>query len=308
MTTSNSYDYNNTAIQIIHRGLRICGVLGSGETPSADDYDVAKIALNQMIKNWQVKNVGLWLEKQVYVFLADDQQSYLIGPTGDHATTAKVSTTLAADAAAGAGTITVTSDDGISNADYIGVELDDGTMQWTTVNGAPAADVITLTAVLTGAAASGNAVHTYTTKTRRPLNIKNARIYVGGDEFDIKPYAKHEYYKLPSKASSGQVTQYSYDPQTTNGRLYIWPTTDSVANYLILTALIPVQDFDSVNDDPDFPQEWLKPLSVCLADNLALEFDVPAEKAQRLKLEATQVFNETWSSDIENVSTQFFPR
>ena len=307
MTTSGSYNFSNTHQEIVRRAMRIAGVLGAGETPSSDDYDIVSIALNQMVKNWQVRDVGLWLEKEIYVFLSATGQSYLIGPSGDNATASMVSNAIATAGTAGDGTITVDSDDGISNGDYIGIELDDGTMQWTTVNGAPAADVITLTAVLEDDVAEDNAVYAYTTKTQRPIKIKQARVNVGGDEFELKQVAKANYMQLPSKSTAGQVNKYLYDPQTTNGRLYVWPVTDSVASYLILTALIPVQDVDSVADDPDFPQEWLEPLSVCLADKIGLEFDVPAEKAARIKQEAMLSFNATWSNDIENVSTQFLP-
>ena len=308
MSTSGSYDYSNTCQEIIRRAMRICGVLGTGETPTADDYDLCRIALNQMIKNWQIKNTGLWLDKKIYVFTADSQQSYLIGPSGDNATMSMVATAIAGDAAFGDGTITVASDDGISNGDYIGIELDDGTMQWTTVNGAPVGGVISLTAALTDSSSTDNVVYAYTTKTQRPLKIKQAIINVSGDEFELRQIGKSEYFRLSQKGAVGQITQYYYDAQTTSGRLYVWPTTDDVGNYLILDALIPVQDFDSVANDPDFPQEWLLPLSVCLADEISLEFDVPAEKAERIKAKAQLSFAETWSNDIENVSTQFVPR
>lgn len=307
MTTSGSYNFSNTCQQIIHRALRICGVIASGETPHANDFDISLTALNQMIKNWQTRDVGLWLQKTVYCFLADATRNYLIGPSGTNATTSMVSTAIATAAIAGDGTITVDSDTGISNGDYIGIELDDGTMQWTTVNGAPAADVITLTAVLTDAAAVDNVVYTYTTKTQRPIKIFQARLYIDGDEFELLPMSESEYKRLPSKSTEGQVTQYYYDPQTTNGVLYVWPTTDDVSSYLILTTLIPVQDFDAVNDDPDFPQDWLKPLSLCLADDISLEFDVQPDKAARIKQDAMTAFNQTWAADIENVTTQFVP-
>jgi hypothetical protein len=307
MTTSGSYDYSNTATEIIQRAMRICGVLGTGETPSGDDYQVCKIALNQMIKNWQVKNVGLWLKKLIYVFTADGTQSYLIGPSGTNATFSMVATAIASDATSGAGTITVDSDDGISSGDFIGIELDDGTMQWTTVNGAPAADVITLTAVLTDDAATDNVVYTYTTKSKRPLKINQGLLNVGGDEFELRQASRAEYFRLAQKSTEGQITQFYYDPLTTNGKLYVWPTTDDVSSYIILDALIPVQDFDSADDDPDFPQEWLEPLSICLADKITFEFDVPTEKAQRIKADAIISFNDTWSHDMENVSTQFVP-
>jgi hypothetical protein len=58
-------------------------------------------------------------------------------------------------------TIDVDSITGITNGDNIGVELDDGTMHWTTVNGAPSGTVITLTAVLPSATAIDNRVYAH---------------------------------------------------------------------------------------------------------------------------------------------------
>ena len=68
-------------------------------------------------------------------------------------------TTLSALATKGATEIEVTSASGISNADKIAVELDNGAYIWTTVNGAPVGATVTLTHGLTGHAASGNAVY-----------------------------------------------------------------------------------------------------------------------------------------------------
>lgn len=82
------------------------------------------------------------------------------GPSGIFRVTARVDTTLSAGAASSAGSVTVTSATGIASGDVIGVLLDTGLTHWTTVNGAPAGNVVTLTAVLPGAAASGRAVVT----------------------------------------------------------------------------------------------------------------------------------------------------
>lgn len=68
------------------------------------------------------------------------------------------STALSANAAASAASITVSSINGFSSGDHIGVALDDATQHQTTINGAPSGSTITLTDALPSAAASGNAV------------------------------------------------------------------------------------------------------------------------------------------------------
>ena len=49
MTTSGSYNFSNTHQEIVRRAMRIAGVLGAGETPSYNDFEVVSIALNQMV-------------------------------------------------------------------------------------------------------------------------------------------------------------------------------------------------------------------------------------------------------------------
>jgi len=68
-------------------------------------------------------------------------------------------TTLNADAAKGATTITVASAANISQFDAIGVVLDDDSLQWTFTPDSPVGNNVTLTEKLRGAAASGNTVY-----------------------------------------------------------------------------------------------------------------------------------------------------
>jgi hypothetical protein len=73
----------------------------------------------------------------------------------------RTSTTLTADGSGGNLTITVASITGIASGDIIGVKLNTGQYHFTTVNGAPAGNTVTLTAALPGSgvvATSGNAV------------------------------------------------------------------------------------------------------------------------------------------------------
>lgn len=67
-------------------------------------------------------------------------------------------TTLSVASAATDLTLDVVSDTGFSDGDFIGLLLDDGTQHQTTVNGAPAANVITITDAVPSAAAIGNYV------------------------------------------------------------------------------------------------------------------------------------------------------
>jgi hypothetical protein len=231
------------------------------------------ITLNLMVKALQAESIGLWKNVDAALFLEYDENQFTIGPTGDHATASWVKTEVATAAASGAGTITVDSDTGISDADVIGVELDDGTLQWTTVNGAPAADVITLTAVLTDDVAVDNHVYAYTTILQRPLEITDVSLVMAsGYERKLNMKTRSEYMTLTNKDERGTVNIVYYDPQRTNAKLYIWQACNDVQEYIKFTARIPIEDFDSNTNDPDFPQEWLLALAWNLAVLIAPKF------------------------------------
>lgn len=70
----------------------------------------------------------------------------------------RLDTTLNGGEPSGETAIAVNSIVGVASGDRVGVEQDDGTMHWSTVNGAPGGGVITITDALTDDAASGNAM------------------------------------------------------------------------------------------------------------------------------------------------------
>src|SRR6185295_4401225 len=117
----------------------------------------------------------IWTTQEAILFPAVSRNLYYVGSTTtDRVAGPYVQTSLSADAASGASTITVDSVVGIATTYIIGVLLDDGTMQWTTVNGAPSGSTVTLTATLTGAASDGNSVFAYQSVLVRPLKVLTA--------------------------------------------------------------------------------------------------------------------------------------
>lgn len=80
--------------------------------------------------------------------------------TGSYTIIDRRDTTLAVAAVATNLTITVASATGMASGDLIGVELDTGGTHWTTINGAPAGAVVTLTVAMPSGAAIGRAVVT----------------------------------------------------------------------------------------------------------------------------------------------------
>jgi hypothetical protein len=304
MTTSGSTDFTQTRNDIIHGALRLIGAIAVGETPSADDIATSAEALNIMIKAWQIDGPYLWTQAEGTIFCAKGVPVYSI-PSVYAAPADYVGTELAVAGVLSAGTITVDDDTGISNGDHIGILLNDGTMQWTTVNGVPVANVVTLTAVLTGAAAITNAVYAYTAGISRPLRVHNIRhldlsdneiIFAYGGE----PMAKSDYLRLPTKLATGTPIQGYYDPQLGTGLLYLWPAPSDATHRINFTYERQLEDFDVLSNTPDFPQEWIAALKWNLAIEIWPEY-YPGKDPTKYLISRALAYKEAlidWSRDM----------
>ena len=122
--------------------------------------------------------------------------------------------------------------------------------------------------------------------------------------------SKQEYNWLGSKATTGQANSIYLFPTTTYSTLYVYltPTSTVATNYsLRFVARSLISDLTNPGDTPDFPSEWMQSLVWGLADQLAIEYSVPAnhriEIATKALLYKTQM--EDW--DVEAESTFFIP-
>lgn len=284
MPISNNINFNITRDDIITEALELLNILGEGETPNPDQLLSSSRTLNMMTKTWQADGLNLFAVERQYLFTVDNQEEYsLSSSTTDHFTADFVETTLSADSASGATTITVTSDAGILDGDNIGIAFNN-TVQWTTVNGAPAANVITLTDTLDNDVTTGAIVYAYTTKANRPMKIVEGYVHIGTSNTDIPlgNISRRRYNRLSIKDTEGLVNQFYYDPQISAGNLFVWPTTDDEKNYLLLFVQRTLSDFDSAIDNPDYSQEWFLPLAYGLATLLAPKYGISAQQFSRI--------------------------
>lgn len=307
MSTSGSIDFSVNRDDVITEALEIIGVLGEGESPNASQLTSCARTLNMMVKNWQVEGLNLFTLQRQYLFLETDKVEYSLSSSGDNFTTSYVKTQIATAASSGASSIEVDSITGISNGDYIGVELDDGTMQWTTVNGAPSGTTVALSATLTDDVAVDNYVFTYTTKANRPMQIVRGVVRNTSDvDINVEVIDRTEYVDLTNKTSEGQPNQIWYDKQVGAGKLFVWPEPDDVTEVLVLWAQRTIEDFDASTDDVDFPQEWYLPLSFGLASLLSHKYGLPAGVMDRIAVRAKALKDDAMAWDRED-SVFFMP-
>ena len=278
MTLSNSTDWTLTRDQLINMALRKLRAIDPFQTTNATILTDAGHALNMMLKAWQLDELDIWLSQEIVVFMDAAAEYYNLGPTGDQAAELRdsVKTQLAAAVAASGKTLTVDSITGIANTDKIGICLDDGTIHWDVVDGAPSGTTVVITTGLASAAAVDNYLFAYTTAITRPIEITEARLR-DVDDNDSKLTLctdRNEFFRHTDKTTSGETLEVFYEPISVNGRLYVWPVAgdSEITDRIILSTKRTIYDMDSGSDNFDLPNEVLQAAVWGLANELQPEY------------------------------------
>lgn len=168
-----------------------------------------------------------------------------------------------------------------ATGDQIGIFLDDKTIHWSNVLYLSPFEIAD---GLTGPAASGNTVYSYTDLIPRPQSIINMR-YRQNVTFNDTPtteWTRPQYFEQPDKGSEGTVTKWYYSPQLTNGRLYVWQPAQANDALAPFTYIRPLDVTSDNADSMDFPSEWYDLLAFGTADMLSAEYDVPEKALARV--------------------------
>lgn len=284
-----------TGTEIIKRALRLIGAMDIGETPDGTEMNDALQTLNKMIMAWQNRGIYIQQQHEAVLFFVDGQEHYTLGT--DHAALHGATTNKTELSTAGVAadlTIEVDSIDGLTNGDVIGIELDDGTIQWTTINGVPAGTTVTITAALTDAAAVNNHVYAYTTLMAKPLDIWNPRLVSGSsdNESSITMQSRYEFFNIPDKTTAGNVSYVYYDPKMSGYNLYVSQPPDDVKSRLNFTAGVVLTEFANLAANPTFPSEWFEALEYSLAYRLATEYGtIGVQERMVLKQDAEEALS-----------------
>lgn len=256
---------------IIRAALEELGEVAEGEPITPDRLTACALRLNSWVKQLMAGGAKLWAMQEATLFLTKGVANYALGASGDHCTNEYVQTTLSAAASSGATTISLTSLVGLDESDNIGIVLDDGSIYWTTIEGAPDSPT-TIGSGLSGAASAGNVVFAYVNKINRPQRIDGESAYwrsAARQDTPIKIIARNEYAQLSNKSSRGKIVQAFYNPQLGNGILSVWPAPDNATDVLRFWYERILEDFDTSDDTPDFAIEWGEALILGLAAKMA---------------------------------------
>jgi hypothetical protein len=311
MATSGSVVYNQSANDICKAALRKIGILAEGEEPTGQIMLDTREALNRLAKEWQTDGLHLWKQDEIVVFPKNSNPIYYtFGASNDYAVlnSELIETYLTVAASTSNTSITVYDDDGITNAYYIGIVLNNNTIQWSTVNGTPSANVIQLNNALTSGASINNKVYCFQNKISKPLRILNGRLAIdSNNETQLREISHNDYFRLSNRSSVSCPSQYFYNPRLDTGRLYIYPLANDAQYIMKFTIEKAIEDFLTGSDNPDFPQEWLNALIWNLAEDMALEFGARGEVLEMITMKAQKSYEKILGWDRETAPITFQP-
>lgn len=178
-------------------------------------------------------------------------------------------------------------------SDFIGVELDDGTISYTTISAAVSSP-ITLGGALASAAASGRHVYWFTARAQRMVYVESVALRDSSlNDTPLLVYRDPRQYDLgvPSKYADGRPTAVLIEPLRLNTRLTFNSQPTDVTDTVIVTGWYPSEDYDATSNDIAYPQEAYRflcwELTFELAPGYGVEWTPTMEKA---RLEARQSY------------------
>ena len=307
MATSGSTSYTDTEQELIDDAFYASNIYGAEESISSADYEYARRLLNRMLKQWQAKDLHLWLKETATIFLQKGQNIYELYSSGDNATLSYEETTLSTDYATGADTFVFNTAISYIVGDIVGIELDDGSLYWSTVKTSISTTSFEINGTIPSDASSGKRVYTYRTRLDEPFNVYSA-VREDKSEIDtVMPYISYEeYFQLPNKTSSSTPVSYNYDRQLGKAVIRIWPTPQDVEYLMKITMSRKIEDFITNSNTPDLPQEWYDAIFLKLAVRLCHAFGrTGTQRYQDLRLEAEEAFNTVSLFDSEQGSIYF---
>ena len=317
MSTSGDSTFNPAVTFIIRQSLLQVSAIMEDETPTPGMYEDGVWQLNAYVMALQMTGLHVWTEEEAILFPQVGQIRYILSSTStDHACDAYSYTQsqLAQPAAAGATSLVLQSALGISNGDNFGIQTANGPAFWTTVNGAPSGNTVTIANALpTGGAAMGAWTWDYppSAAVGRALKVPNARRLQWNNqgpsqnEIPLDVWSRQVYMDQPNKYAPGTFTSFFYAPKLGLGEFNLWAAPVDVNSACRFTWYRPLQDFLAPNNTMDFPQEWINPLMWGLAREIMPSYDVPPPRAALIEKMADRYLDAATSWDRESEPIQF---
>lgn len=275
MATSGSFDFNMTLIQIIEAALRKIGALADGQTATNEQIENAKIYLNAMVKAWRADNVFLWEEEQITVPL---QASSVVNDGGADYECFRNHTADANNKPTGS--------KGASF--WIALETTAGAAWVTGTNYVSISNYFLSTQIVD---VERGQIRDTSTNNTRPIN----------------KISRDNFFDLANDTTTGDPDQFYFRRNFTS-EVFIYPRPENTTDFVLEFWVDKYpEDFDANSNNPDFLQEWLKPLIDGLASELATTAGIFGGKLRDIQTIANNSKRTAMKIDHEQGDLQIGP-
>lgn len=271
---------DSTANEIIQAALLDSGIIRPDQVPAAEDTAIALARLNTLTKRWQAQGHHLWAQTEGIVFMDAAKESYLLGPSGDEATTAEdfIGTTTTAALVALDTTVSVASTTGMEGAPEI-ITIDPISIQFWTDGNSGVTSVVSEQLVLTnGAAVAGFSDFSLTCTVGETYRTRNGYIVgtsTAGAVFSIRdPVSDTETTTSGTLTASATVDlTFTATQETMTFRFENVSTTDTQTSILTSLSQIDTDDGDNIGiKQDDNTRHWANIVEV--VDSTTVELNV----------------------------------
>lgn len=293
--------YAKTAGDLVRDALRDASIVGAEIPVQAVDFQRGFNAMNDTLVHWQSQGTHLWTETEAFLPLNINQQEYSLGVGGDHCFTSYVYATTAAAYTTSTTAIAVNSTVGMTNGDYIGIELANGSRFWTVILNVVDGLNLTLVAGISSASLAGATVYSYASKIDRPLRVVGARYAMTYDDGEVPlvQWARSEYFDQPVKSAQTSVNQWYYSPQLDLGKLKVWGVASKCTEVIRFTFIKPQYIAEDQSENVLIPVEWYLPLKWAVASELAVTYGLDPTRIQLIEMKASKFLAQALDNDEE---------
>jgi len=126
----------------------------------------------------------------------------------------------------------------------------------------------------------------------------------GTTDYTIDRVSRDQYLSIPTKESTGRVTQFFLNRQITPD-LQVWPVPDNATDVLVYNCLTRIDDADTMTNTVDVPFRFYPCLSAGLAYYISLKR--APERVQMLKAVYEEEMRRAIDEDRDRASFQISP-
>ena len=136
------------------------------------------------------------------------------------------------------------------------------------------------------------------------IDILSAVVRRSGTDYTIDRISRDEYIAIPTKTTTGRITQFFVDRQITPV-LKVWPVPDNSTDVIVYDCLTRIDDADTQTNTMDVPFRFYPCLSAGLAYYIALKR--APERVQMLKAVYEEEMRRAIDEDRDRASFQITP-